>query len=284
MKEAIQDENMREIKEILGALQEMGVTSATDRRCAKAEARLRHLEMEFARKKKFLCELMARNDVHQRSIMEMLIRDLGDLGYDQSNDVEIAEAVLQLERLRVDEAANKALADALMVSMKNKDMEALKVAIEDFQTAGLTNADGPLNEARETLPKLREAREREIKEKNAALERAIQRNSVLALELAIADFNDAGLKPTDGPVLEAAMVLEMIQESKRKRHQGYDAKLKDAMDNERLALVESIVHEIEAEGLTSVEVPRLSDAVAWIADQRATIGREETAFCSKRKI
>ena len=61
-------------------------------------------------------------------------------------------------------------------------------------------------------------------------------------------------------------------------------KLKDAMDNERLALVESIVHEIEAEGLTSVEVPRLSDAVAWIADQRATIGREETAFCSKRKI
>ena len=54
-----------------------------------------------------------------------------------------------------------------------------------------------------------EAREREIKEKNAALERAIQRNSVLALELAIADFNDAGLKPTDGPVLEAAMVLAM---------------------------------------------------------------------------
>ena len=275
LKEATQDENMREMKEILALLADLGVTAATEKRCAKAESKLRQMELDYARKKKFLNELVEKNDVHQRSIMEMLIRDLGDLGYDQSNDPEIAEAVLLLERLRVDEAANKALADALVLAMQQKDVEALRVAIQDFTTAGLTNADGPLEEAKDALPRLREAQERLKKEKSAALEKAIQRNSVLALELAIAEFNEAGLKPADGPVLEAAMVLEMIQEAKRKRHQGYDAKLRDAMKNERLALVESLVHEIESEGLSGQEVPALPEAMAWMAQQRAEIAQEE---------
>merc|ERR1719193_90486 len=112
LREAIQDENMRELKEILAALEDLSINSINDRKCAKAESKLKHLEQDFSRKKKFLAELTAKNDVHQRSIMEMLVRDLSDLGYDQRNDTQIAEAVLQLERLRVTEAANKALSDS----------------------------------------------------------------------------------------------------------------------------------------------------------------------------
>ena len=84
--------------------------------------------------------------------------------------------MLQLERLRVTEAANKALSDSLLNAMRNEDIEALKTAILDFQTAGLTNADGPLDEARDALPRLREKEERAKEEKCANLERAIQRN------------------------------------------------------------------------------------------------------------
>ena len=71
------------------------------------------------------------------------------------------------------------------------------------------------------------------------------------------------------------MVLEMIQETRRKRHQGYDTKLQDAMAHKRLALVESLVHEIQSESLTATDVPLLTTALEWIADQRAAIGMEE---------
>ena len=91
LREATQDENLREIKEILAALGALGVNAAADRKCAKAETKLKQLDQDFVKKKKFLVELTAKNDVHQRSIIEMLVRDLGDLGYDQRNDAEIAE-------------------------------------------------------------------------------------------------------------------------------------------------------------------------------------------------
>jgi hypothetical protein len=77
---------------------------------------------------------VAKNEVHQKSIMEMLVRDLSELGYDSNNDQEIAEAVLAIERLRVIEQTNKALAEALVQAMKNQDEEALKEAIQDFHT------------------------------------------------------------------------------------------------------------------------------------------------------
>ena len=87
---------MREIGEILLSLEALGVTPATDRKCAKAEHKLKQLNQDFARKKKFLAELTEKNDVHQRAIMEMLVRDLGDLGFDQRNDHEIAEGIEQI--------------------------------------------------------------------------------------------------------------------------------------------------------------------------------------------
>ena len=64
LKGTIQDENLREMLEILSSLAALGVTSQTDKKCAKAEAKARQLQQDYERKRRFLnsCTLQSLHD------------------------------------------------------------------------------------------------------------------------------------------------------------------------------------------------------------------------------
>jgi hypothetical protein len=70
------------------------------------------------------------------------------------------------------------------------------------------------------------------------------------------------------------MMLVKLIEAKEKKRLGFEKKLTDAMGFGRLALVESLVHEIENEDLTNADVPLLSVAKQWVFDQVSATVRQ----------